>query len=117
MPSIRSAEPTTLLAEAQEVLPDAVSTPTSRGSTASTSARPAATRPSGVRRLAKRLGIGRRDVIAFGDNLNDHELLRWAGPGVAMANAHPFRRSRLADELTGTNDDDGVAVVIEAMLP
>ena len=69
----------------------------------------------GVRRLAKQLGIGRRDVIAFGDNLNDHELLRWAGRGVAMANADPSTLA-VADEIAGTNDDDGVAVVIEALL-
>ena len=69
----------------------------------------------GVRRLAKQLGIGRKDVVAFGDNLNDLELLRWAGRGVAMANADPSTLA-VADEVTGTNDDDGVAVVLEALL-
>ena len=69
----------------------------------------------GVRRLAKQLGVARKDVVAFGDNLNDLELLRWAGRGVAMANADPSTRA-VADEVTGSNDDDGVAVVLEALL-
>ena len=69
----------------------------------------------GVRRLAKQLGVARKDVVAFGDNLNDLELLRWAGRGVAMGNADPSTRA-VADEVTGSNDDDGVAVVLEALL-
>jgi len=69
----------------------------------------------GVRRLAKQLGIGRKDVIAFGDNLNDHDLLRWAGRGVAMGNADAATLA-VADEVTRTNDEDGVAAVLEALL-
>jgi Cof subfamily protein (haloacid dehalogenase superfamily) len=70
---------------------------------------------SGVARLCERLGADRQDVVAFGDGLNDHEMLRWAGHGVAMGNADPATKA-LADEVTASNDEDGVAVVIERLL-
>ena len=42
---------------------------------------------SGVVHLCERVGVERDDVVAFGDGLNDHEMLTWAGLGVAMGNA------------------------------
>ena len=68
-----------------------------------------------VERLIGRSGIAAADVVAFGDMPNDLELLRWAGRGVAVANAHP-RVLAAADEVTASNDDDGVALVIERVL-
>jgi Cof subfamily protein (haloacid dehalogenase superfamily) len=65
---------------------------------------------SGVARLCERLGVAQRNVVAFGDGLNDHEMLTWAGYGVAMGNADDATRA-IADEITAGNDDDGVAVV------
>ncbi|AZA10511.1 HAD family hydrolase [Corynebacterium gerontici] len=62
--------------------------------------------------LAEDLGIDREDVLAFGDMPNDIEMLRWAGHGVAMANADP-RVKKAADEVTAANDDFGVARVLE----
>jgi Cof subfamily protein (haloacid dehalogenase superfamily) len=70
---------------------------------------------SGVVHLSERLGVERRHVVAFGDGLNDHEMLKWAGLGVAMRNADAPTRA-IADEVTATNDDDGVALVIERLL-
>ena len=43
---------------------------------------------------------------------NDLPMLSWAGHAVAMANAHP-EVQEAADEVTASNDDDGVAVVLE----
>jgi hydroxymethylpyrimidine pyrophosphatase-like HAD family hydrolase len=43
---------------------------------------------------------------------NDLAMLRWAGHGVAMGNAHP-EVVAAADETTATNVDDGVALVLE----
>ena len=60
-------------------------------------------------------GIVAHEVVAFGDMPNDLELIRWAGLGVAVANAHPVLREA-ADEVTASNDDDGVALVIERVL-
>ena len=70
-----------------------------------------------LERLAKRLAIDRKEVMAIGDNWNDLEMLEWAGQGVLMGNA--------ANELKGIakmrgwkqappNDQDGVAAVLEA---
>ena len=69
----------------------------------------------GLARLCGLLGIERSEVLAFGDATNDAEMLRWAGRGVAMANAEPETLVS-ADEVTLSNDEDGVAVVIEALL-
>jgi hydroxymethylpyrimidine pyrophosphatase-like HAD family hydrolase len=70
---------------------------------------------SGLARLCERLGVDRRDVVAFGDGLNDQEMLVWAGRGVAMGNADEGTKD-VADEVTSSNDDDGVALVIERLL-
>ncbi len=66
--------------------------------------------------LADRAGHTATDTIAFGDMPNDVTLLSWAGWGVAMGQAHPDARAA-ADEVTTTNDDDGVARVLERLLP
>lgn len=70
---------------------------------------------TGVAQVCTRLGIDRGEVLAFGDASNDLELLEWAGHGVAVANAMDAVRDA-ADEVTASNDEDGVAVVIERML-
>lgn len=68
-----------------------------------------------ISRLSESLGIGPGEVLAFGDWLNDLELLHWAGIGVAVANAHPEALAA-ADRLTTSNQDDGVARVMEELL-
>jgi len=70
---------------------------------------------SGVARLCERLGVEQRDVVAFGDGLNDHEMLIWAGHGVAMGNADDATKA-IAAEVTASNDDDGVASVVERLV-
>jgi hydroxymethylpyrimidine pyrophosphatase-like HAD family hydrolase len=59
-------------------------------------------------------GIAVDEVVAFGDAPNDLPMLRWAGHSVAMANAHPSVPA-VADEVAPSNDDDGVAVVLERL--
>ncbi|PCE15060.1 hydrolase [Microbacterium sp. SZ1] len=73
------------------------------------------TKATGLARLCEHLGIDRSDVVAFGDALNDIEMLHWAGRGVAMANALNAVKDA-ADETTASHDDDGVALVVERML-
>jgi hypothetical protein len=68
-----------------------------------------------LERFAEQRGIGRDDVLAIGDGALDAGMLRWAGHGVAMANAAPETLSA-ADEITLSNDDHGVAVVLERIL-
>jgi hypothetical protein len=70
------------------------------------------TKGSGLAEVAARLGVPAADVVAFGDMPNDLPMLRWAGHGVAMANAHADVLAA-ADEITATNAEDGVAQVLE----
>ncbi|PZT80411.1 MULTISPECIES: Cof-type HAD-IIB family hydrolase [unclassified Streptomyces] len=60
-------------------------------------------------------GIAAAEVVAFGDMPNDVEMLSWAGRSYAMGNAHPAARAA-ASGRTATNNEDGVAVVIERIL-
>lgn len=73
---------------------------------------PDAHKGNGVAALAEHLNIAREEVICVGDAGNDHHMIRWAGLGIAMGNADSETKA-LADEITGTNDEDGVAQVIE----
>lgn len=60
-------------------------------------------------------GISSDEVVAFGDMPNDLEMLTWAGTSYAMGNAHPDVLAA-ASGRTATNNEDGVAVVIEEIL-
>ncbi|MBC3843221.1 HAD hydrolase family protein [Streptacidiphilus sp. 4-A2] len=55
-------------------------------------------------------------AIAFGDMPNDLPMFRWAAHGVAMANAHPTLLAA-ADEVTLSNNNDGVAAVLDRLFP
>ncbi|UXA07065.1 HAD family hydrolase [Mycobacterium sp. SMC-2] len=67
---------------------------------------------TGVEEVARPLQISSGEVVAFGDMPNDLSMLRWAGHGVAMGNAHPEVLAA-ADEVTAANNDDGVGRVLE----
>ncbi|MGI6685733.1 MAG: Cof-type HAD-IIB family hydrolase [Bacillota bacterium] len=73
---------------------------------------PQATKGEGIKFLAERLGIKKEEILAFGDNFNDIELLRNAGLGVAMGNAREELK-KVADYVTDCNYEDGVAKAIE----
>lgn len=66
-------------------------------------------------RFGEVLGIARDEIMAFGDGLNDCDMIRAAGVGVAMANAHPDLKA-IADRETLSNVEDGVAVELEKLL-
>jgi len=67
---------------------------------------------SGLAAVAAELGVPADEVIAFGDMPNDLPMLSWAGHSVGMANGHPDVLA-LADEVAPSNDDEGVAQVLE----
>jgi HAD superfamily hydrolase (TIGR01484 family) len=71
---------------------------------------------TGLALAASRLGVTRARALAFGDMPNDLPMFRWAARGVAMANAHPALVAA-ADEVTLSNDADGVAVALERLFP
>ncbi|MFJ9748008.1 HAD family hydrolase [Streptomyces chartreusis] len=72
------------------------------------------TKATGLALAAEHLGLGPRETIAFGDMPNDIPMFDWAARGVAMANAHPELKA-VADEITASNEDDGIAVVLERL--
>ncbi|MGP3969826.1 HAD family hydrolase [Streptomyces sp. 6N223] len=74
------------------------------------------TKATGLSVAARRLGATAAQTIAFGDMPNDIPMLRWSAHGVAMADAHP-ELVAVADEVTGSNDADGIAEVLERLLP
>jgi Cof subfamily protein (haloacid dehalogenase superfamily) len=73
------------------------------------------TKATGLSLAARRLGLKPADTLAFGDMPNDIPMLTWACHGVAMANAHEDLKA-VADEVTASNEDDGIAVVLERLL-
>ena len=66
---------------------------------------------SGIKRLAKVLGISLSDTVAIGDSNNDMPMLKAAGMGVAMGNAVPEVKAS-ADAVVSSVDDDGVAEAV-----
>ncbi|MFF7886045.1 HAD family hydrolase [Streptomyces sp. NPDC020794] len=72
------------------------------------------TKATGLALAAAHLGLTPAATIAFGDMPNDIPMFDWAARGVAMANAHPELKA-VADEVTLSNEDDGIAVVLERL--
>ena len=70
---------------------------------------------NGVQTAIKKLGLSPAQVAAFGDGDNDADLLRWAGCGIAVANASPACLAA-ADFVTGHHDEDGLAQGIYHLL-
>jgi hypothetical protein len=72
-----------------------------------------------LERLAARLDVDRKETMAIGDNWNDATMLEWAGQGIVMANAAPelltLAKAR-GWKQAPSNDEDGVAVILEAAL-
>ena len=70
------------------------------------------TKATGLAALAEEHRIDASEVVAFGDMPNDLPMLAWAGRSYAVANAHPDVRAA-ADEVIESNDEDGVARILE----
>jgi Cof subfamily protein (haloacid dehalogenase superfamily) len=70
---------------------------------------------SGLEVVCERLGVDRADVLAVGDGMNDYEMLRWAGRGVAMGQGSDELKA-VADDVTGTVLEDGLATELRRWL-
>ncbi len=70
---------------------------------------------SALEQIRQHLGVEPFATVAVGDGGNDLEMLRWAARGVAMGHAPALVRE-VADEVTGTVDDDGVVAVLRSLL-
>ena len=71
-----------------------------------------ATKSKAVSALAQLWGILPEEIVAFGDDLNDLDMLVYAGVGVAMGNALDAVKA-VADEVCGVNEHDGIAKWLE----
>lgn len=70
---------------------------------------------SSLERLLARIGLTKEQMIACGDGYNDLTMIQYAGLGVAMENAVlPVRKA--ADYITLSNNDDGIAHVVEKFM-
>ena len=70
-----------------------------------------ANKGAALHHMADTLGIDIAETAAFGDYLNDYELLQEAGTAVAMDNAHPQLKD-VADVIAPSNLDHGVITVL-----
>jgi hypothetical protein len=74
-----------------------------------------ATKGLALKSLAARLEIPISNTVAFGDGYNDKSMMETAGFSIAMANAVDEIKA-IADHVTTSNDDDGIATAVEKML-
>ena len=74
----------------------------------------AAHKGNALKRFAEHLGLTLDNCAAFGDGLNDLSMIEAAGLGVAMSNAVPAVKAA-ASRIAPSNDEDGVAVVLEEL--
>ena len=70
---------------------------------------------TGIQQLMDHYGIGRDEVMAFGDSMNDYEIIRLVGCGCAMENARPALRA-VADRVIGCNRDHAVQAELQRVL-
>ena len=70
---------------------------------------------SALEQVRRSLGVEPADTVAVGDQRNDIEMLRWAARGVAMGQA-PVEVQDIADEVTETVENDGLALVLRTLV-
>jgi hydroxymethylpyrimidine pyrophosphatase-like HAD family hydrolase len=105
-----------LLAAARRLVPPDVASVTQAGLGYIEICPPGVDKATGLAVVAAAIGVDPDDVLVFGDMPNDVPMFRWAGFGrVAVANAHP-QLLALADDVAPSNDDDGVARYLDALL-
>jgi 5-amino-6-(5-phospho-D-ribitylamino)uracil phosphatase len=76
---------------------------------------PSVNKWEGVMHVARVHGIVPEEIVAIGDDLNDLHMLRNAGLGVAMGNAHPEAKAA-AKRVIGSNRDEGLAVFLDELV-
>ena len=105
-----------LLAVAQRIVPEHVASVTQAGLNYIEICPPEVDKGTGLAVVAQAVGVDPADVLVFGDMPNDLPMFAWAGwSRVAVQNAHPTLLA-VADEVTLSNDEDGVAVYLDRLL-
>ena len=110
-----NADPNDLVRQLQKALGDMVTMTNSTSWGLVEISAPGVTKAQGLERHAAALGIGAPQVVAVGDMPNDRPMLEWAGCAAAVANASPELLA-IADVVTASNEEDGVALMIESLL-
>ena len=105
-----------LLALATPAIADIVTVYHSNGPRLVEASAAGVTKASGLAGLAAKQGIPAAAVVAFGDMPNDLPMLAWAGTSYAVANAHPDVLAAV-NQVIASNDEDGVAQVIDRLFP
>ncbi len=111
----RTADPDSFLAAAAAIVGDRATLTHSSSFGLLEISAPGITKATGLAELAGRHGIGAHEIAAIGDMPNDIPMLEWAGRSYAVANAHSSVKA-VADQVTISNDEDAVAVLIEGLL-
>ena len=105
-----------LLAAAERIVSPSVASVTQAGLNYVEICPPHVDKGTGLAVVAEAVGVDPSDVLVFGDMPNDLPMFAWAGwSTVAVANAHPAVLAA-ADEVTLSNDEDGVAVYLDRLL-
>lgn len=69
---------------------------------------PIANKGNGIYQLAKHLNISKKDIISFGNDLNDITMFENSNIGIAVSNSEE-KLIKIANEITLSNEEDGVA--------
>ena len=75
-----------------------------------------ASKSQAIHILCEEWGISPAEILSFGDNYNDIDMLRAAGHSVAMGNA-PEEVKAAASELTADSDNEGLLLVLNRLFP
>ena len=110
----RDLDPEKFWAETERLVGDLVTTTWSSVGALVEMSAAGVTKASTLAMLCDELGISAEEVVAFGDMPNDLPMLEWAGTSCAMTNGHPSV-VKLARRRAPSNDEDGVAAVLEEL--
>ena len=69
----------------------------------------------GIKKIMEIEGVSNDNVIAFGDGLNDVDMIRLSGIGVAMGNALNSVK-KVSDYITISHNNDGVVYFLKLYL-
>ena len=72
------------------------------------------TKADAINHLCDYYSMSKQDIVAFGDNYNDKEMLESVGMGIAMGNA-PEDIKKIASDVTSTNNQDGIFKALQKL--
>jgi hypothetical protein len=70
---------------------------------------------NGIRKLCQYLNIDTKEVVAFGDDINDISMLNAVGYGIAMGNSND-KLKKIAKKITTYNEENGIAKELQKLI-